>query len=189
VNWSVLVIVTLLAYGLAAGEFPAAAPRRPVAEYVVAAVVTAVAYTGSLLAHELAHSLVARRDGLEVEGITLWLLGGVSRLRGEVRKPRGSPSPSATRGEDRGGHAQFQGSHRRSRPSFEPRHGEAPARWHVVRKPSPARGRQAEVKSQPTGTSQRYEPGSPPSGPGPQRLPTIGRDCAPGPKLRADYLT
>ena len=29
-----------------------------------------------------------------------------------------------------------------SRPSFEPRHGEAPARWHVVRKPSPARGRQ-----------------------------------------------
>ena len=35
-------------------------------------------------------------------------------------------------GEDRGGHAQFQGLHRRSRPSFEPRHGEAPARWHVV---------------------------------------------------------
>jgi hygromycin-B 7''-O-kinase len=32
VNWSVLVIVALLAYGLAAGEFPAAAPRRPVAE-------------------------------------------------------------------------------------------------------------------------------------------------------------
>src|SRR5215831_2416323 len=41
-------------------------------------------------------------------------------------------------GEYRGGHAQFQESQRRSRPSFEPRHGEAPARWHVVRKPSPA---------------------------------------------------
>ena len=38
VNWSVLLIVALLAYGLAAGEFPAAAPRHPVAEYVVAAV-------------------------------------------------------------------------------------------------------------------------------------------------------
>ena len=87
VNWSVLVIVALLAYGLAAGEFPAAAPGQPVAEYVAAAVVTAVAYIGSLLAHELAHSLVARRNGLEVEGITLWLLGGVSRLQGEVADP------------------------------------------------------------------------------------------------------
>jgi Zn-dependent protease/CBS domain-containing protein len=87
VNWSVLVIVALLAYGLAAGQFRAAAPGRPVAEYVAAAVVTAVAYLGSLLAHELAHSLVARRNGLGVEGITLWLLGGVSRLQGEVPDP------------------------------------------------------------------------------------------------------
>ena len=87
VNWSVLLIVALLTYGLAAGEFPAAAPRHPVAEYVVAALVTAVAYIGSLLAHELAHSLVARRNGLKVEGITLWLLGGVSQLQGEVKDP------------------------------------------------------------------------------------------------------
>jgi Zn-dependent protease/predicted transcriptional regulator len=87
VNWSVLLIVALLAYGLAVGQFPAAAPRHPVAEYVAAALVTAVAYMGSLLAHELAHSLVARRNGLKVEGITLWLLGGVSRLQGEVPDP------------------------------------------------------------------------------------------------------
>lgn len=87
VNWSVLVIVALLAYGLAVGEFPAAAPRHPAAEYAVAAVVTAVAYMGSLLAHELAHSLVARRNGVKVQGITLWLLGGVSRLQGEVADP------------------------------------------------------------------------------------------------------
>jgi Zn-dependent protease/predicted transcriptional regulator len=87
VNWSVLVIVALLAYGLAVGQFPAAAPRRPEAEYVVAAVITAAAYIASLLAHELAHSLVARRNRLEVEGITLWLLGGVSRLSGEIPDP------------------------------------------------------------------------------------------------------
>ena len=36
VNWSVLVIVALLAYGLAAGQFPAEVPRRPEAEYVAA---------------------------------------------------------------------------------------------------------------------------------------------------------
>jgi Zn-dependent protease/predicted transcriptional regulator len=87
VNWSVLLIVALLAYGLAVGQFPAEAPRRPEAEYIVAAVVTAVAYIGSLLAHELAHSLVARRNGINVEDITLWLLGGVSRLQGEFPDP------------------------------------------------------------------------------------------------------
>jgi Zn-dependent protease len=87
VNWSVLLIVALLAYGLAAGQFPAEVPRRPEAEYVVAAIVTAVAYMASLLAHELAHSLVARRNGVQVEGITLWLLGGVSRLQGEMPSP------------------------------------------------------------------------------------------------------
>jgi Zn-dependent protease/CBS domain-containing protein len=87
VNWSVLLIVALLAYGLAAGQFPAEAPHRPVAEYVVAAIITAVAYIGSLLAHELAHSLVARRNGVEVQDITLWLLGGVSRLQGEFPDP------------------------------------------------------------------------------------------------------
>jgi len=77
-------------------------------------------------------------------------------------------------GQDRGGHAQFQESQRRSRPSFEPCHGEAPARWHVVRSQAqqePA----ADMRTGPTGTSQRYEPGSLPSRPGPQRLPTIGR--------------
>src|SRR5579862_6974681 len=56
VNWSVLVIVALLAYGLAAGQFPADVPHRPEAEYVVAAIVTAVAYMASLLAHELAYA-------------------------------------------------------------------------------------------------------------------------------------
>ena len=44
VNWSVLLIVALLAYGLAVGELPATAPHHPVADYVVAALVTAVAY-------------------------------------------------------------------------------------------------------------------------------------------------
>jgi Zn-dependent protease/predicted transcriptional regulator len=87
VNWSVLLIVALLAYGLAAGQFPATAPGLPEWQYVIAAIVTAVAYMASLLAHELAHSLVARRNGLEVTGITLWLLGGVSQLQGEVPDP------------------------------------------------------------------------------------------------------
>src|SRR5215467_13054067 len=41
----------------------------------------------TLLAHELAHAIVARRNGLTVEGITLWLLGGVARFEGEPESP------------------------------------------------------------------------------------------------------
>lgn len=41
----------------------------------------------SILAHEFGHALVARRHGIEVEEIDLWLLGGVSRMRGEAHDP------------------------------------------------------------------------------------------------------
>ena len=50
-------------------------------------------------------------------------------------------TPSLPAGKDRGGHAQFR-DHCSVHASFEPHHGEAPASWHVVRKPTPA-GRQA----------------------------------------------
>jgi Zn-dependent protease len=58
--------------------------------------VTAV-YLASLLAHELAHSLVARRYGVTVKSITLWLLGGISELGGETPGPAAearSPPPA-----------------------------------------------------------------------------------------------
>ncbi|HEY7934158.1 MAG TPA: site-2 protease family protein, partial [Solirubrobacteraceae bacterium] len=41
----------------------------------------------SILAHEFGHAIVARRHGIEVEEIDLWLLGGVSRMRGEAHDP------------------------------------------------------------------------------------------------------
>ena len=45
----------------------------------------AIALFVSILLHELAHSVVARRQGSEVQSITLMALGGVTRMRGEVR--------------------------------------------------------------------------------------------------------
>ncbi|MFC6076907.1 site-2 protease family protein [Microbispora bryophytorum] len=86
-NISVVVIVVILVIGLAFGRFPIAFPGLSTAAYVLAAVVSALLFLASLLAHELAHAIVAKRHGLEVNGITLWLLGGVAELRGEPRSP------------------------------------------------------------------------------------------------------
>lgn len=87
VNWSVLVIFALIAFGLAAGNFPAAYPGYPRWAYVFAGLGAAVVFLAGLLAHELSHAIVATRNGLQVEQITLWMLGGVAELRGEARDP------------------------------------------------------------------------------------------------------
>ncbi|MDA4108453.1 site-2 protease family protein [Mycolicibacterium holsaticum] len=85
-HWSVLGIVLLLVIGLSV-QFPVLAEGYATWEYILAAVVTAVLFVVSLLAHELAHAIWARRNGVGVDGITLWLLGGVARLRGDALTP------------------------------------------------------------------------------------------------------
>jgi Zn-dependent protease/CBS domain-containing protein len=85
VNWSVLVIVVLIATTLAAGGLPSAYPGRSRALYAVLGLAAGVGFVLSILAHELAHAVVARRNGIDVEDITLWLFGGVSRLSSNAR--------------------------------------------------------------------------------------------------------
>src|SRR5258706_5940442 len=87
VNWSVLVIFALIAWSLAGGRFPIAYPGRPRWAYLLAGLSAALVFFLGLLAHELSHAIVARRNGQTVEGITLWLFGGVARLRGEAASP------------------------------------------------------------------------------------------------------
>jgi Zn-dependent protease/CBS domain-containing protein len=77
----------LLAWSLAAGYLPDAEPGYRSSEYWAVGVVAAVVFLVSLLAHELAHALVARRSGVGVMGITLWLFGGVSKLDREASTP------------------------------------------------------------------------------------------------------
>ncbi|WP_016697385.1 site-2 protease family protein [Actinoalloteichus spitiensis] len=84
-HWSVVGIVLLVAIGLAAHQLPLLFPGYPAAAYVVAGIAAALLLVLSLLVHELAHAVVARRNGVEVVGITLWLLGGMAQLRGEAR--------------------------------------------------------------------------------------------------------
>ncbi|WP_067176490.1 site-2 protease family protein [Microtetraspora niveoalba] len=89
VHWSVLVIAALIAASLGGAVLPGAVPGQSPRLYWTLAVATAVLFLGSLLAHELAHALVARWRAVPVRSITLWLLGGVTEMEGEARTPRG----------------------------------------------------------------------------------------------------
>jgi len=82
-HWSVLVMVILIGWLLGGQVLPETTPGQPAAAYWAVAVPCAVTFLAALLAHELAHSLVARRYGVPVTSITLWALGGVSELGSE----------------------------------------------------------------------------------------------------------
>ena len=56
-------------------------------EGFVVAVCSALLFFASLILHELGHALVARRNGIEIDGIDLWLLGGLARFRQDSRSP------------------------------------------------------------------------------------------------------
>jgi Zn-dependent protease len=83
-HWSLLAIGALLVGSLAGTTLPDAVPQAH-GSYLSAAVLAVMLFFGSILAHELAHSVVARRQGQTVNGITLWLLGGVSELGSEAK--------------------------------------------------------------------------------------------------------
>ncbi len=87
VNWSVLVILWLFTWSLAS-SLPITAPGYSTRTYWLAGLCGATVLLASLLAHELAHAIVARRAGVKVVDVTLWLLGGVTRLGSEATTPR-----------------------------------------------------------------------------------------------------
>src|SRR3954470_15835127 len=87
VNWTLLAVAGLVTVGLAGGRYPAEAPGYSKTAYTIAGLVTAVLFLATVLAHELSHALVAKREGMEVTGVTLWLLGGVTQIEGEAANP------------------------------------------------------------------------------------------------------
>ena len=82
-----LVIVALITWSLGAGYYPVEVKGiAPLASYGLG-LASVLLLFASILAHEFGHALVARRRGIEVEEIDLWLLGGVSRMSGQPREP------------------------------------------------------------------------------------------------------
>jgi Zn-dependent protease/CBS domain-containing protein len=77
-----LLIVGLITWSLGAVYYPdQVSGIAPAAAYGLG-LLSALLLFASILLHELGHAIVARRNGVEIEEIDLWLLGGVARMAG-----------------------------------------------------------------------------------------------------------
>jgi Zn-dependent protease/predicted transcriptional regulator len=78
-----LIVVALITWSLGAGYYPSEVHGITTAGSYALGLASALLLFASILAHEFGHALVARRRGVQVEEIDLWLLGGVARMSGE----------------------------------------------------------------------------------------------------------
>jgi Zn-dependent protease/CBS domain-containing protein len=85
INWSWLVVFALIVWTLASGIFPSTNPGLSKGTHIAMAIVAALFFFLSILLHEFGHALQARREGIEIDGITLWLFGGVAQFKGSFR--------------------------------------------------------------------------------------------------------
>jgi Zn-dependent protease/CBS domain-containing protein len=88
IHLSWVVIALLVTYMLAVVQFPALYHGWAPAEYWLVAALTALLFFASVLGHELSHAIVARRMGLQVRRITLFIFGGAAELESDARRPR-----------------------------------------------------------------------------------------------------
>ncbi|HET9949461.1 MAG TPA: site-2 protease family protein [Longimicrobiales bacterium] len=82
-SWFILFFLVL--WSLSAGVFPATLPGLGTGTYIAMGFAGSVLLFASILLHELAHSLVARRRGIAIHGITLFVFGGLAHTAEEPR--------------------------------------------------------------------------------------------------------
>jgi Zn-dependent protease len=87
-DFSWFVVFLLVFWTFAEAVFPDRNRGLSSTEYLLMAWFGALVFFGSVLLHELAHSAVARARGIKVEGITLFVFGGMARLRSEASTPK-----------------------------------------------------------------------------------------------------
>ena len=83
-DFSWFIIFILVVVSLSAGYFPQQFPDQHPLNYWFAGLIATLLFFGSILVHELAHSLMAMRAGIHIPEITLFIFGGVSRLSEEA---------------------------------------------------------------------------------------------------------
>ncbi|MFA4903919.1 MAG: site-2 protease family protein [Desulfobaccales bacterium] len=80
-SWTIIAV--LITWSLAAGLFPYLYPGLERETYWIMGVVGALGLFASIVAHEFCHSIVARKFGMPMKGITLFIFGGVAEMGDE----------------------------------------------------------------------------------------------------------
>ena len=88
IDYSWFVIFVLFVFLLGSAYLPIIVPGIPRVLYWVAAVFTTLLFFISVLVHEMSHSVIARRHGIPVNNITLFIFGGVSQMEDEPGTPQ-----------------------------------------------------------------------------------------------------
>jgi Zn-dependent protease/CBS domain-containing protein len=83
IDLSWIIIAILIAWSLSTGFFPFRYKDLSTQTYWVMGIVGAVGLFLSIIAHEFCHSLVARKSGMPMKGITLFIFGGVAEMSEE----------------------------------------------------------------------------------------------------------
>ncbi|MDH4144747.1 MAG: site-2 protease family protein, partial [Acidimicrobiia bacterium] len=86
-SWTLGLVAALISFSVATSLLPSTVSGLGSGVRTVLGLTAAALFIGSILVHELAHALVARRGGLPVDGITLWLFGGAAFLPEQPRRP------------------------------------------------------------------------------------------------------
>ena len=86
ISW--IIIAILVIWSLAAGIFPAQFRGLSRSTYIAMGVAGMIGLFSSIVLHEFSHSLVARRQGMQMKGITLFIFGGVAEMGEEPPSPR-----------------------------------------------------------------------------------------------------
>jgi Zn-dependent protease/predicted transcriptional regulator len=83
IDWSWIIIAILIAWSLSKGLFPSYYKNLSAQTYWWMGIIGALGLFLSIIAHEFSHSLVARKYGLPMKGITLFIFGGVAEMEEE----------------------------------------------------------------------------------------------------------
>jgi Zn-dependent protease len=88
IDLSWLIIALLITWSLAKGVFPQEYQNLSTSTYWWMGILGALGLFISIIVHEMSHSLVARRYGLPIKGITLFIFGGVAEMHNEPAEPK-----------------------------------------------------------------------------------------------------
>lgn len=84
-HYTWFIIFSYVTVSLAWLVFPTDYPDWNPALYWLVGIVTSVLFFGSILVHELSHSLVGRANDIPIRSITLFIFGGVAQMTREAR--------------------------------------------------------------------------------------------------------